>query len=120
MALALGNVTYTLVSGYLGSDLFTYTLADGQGGTATGHVFVQVQLPAAPALSSGPTMLTNRHCSFTFSATPGVPYTIMAATNISGPWEVLTNRTPGLDGVLNIEDFTEPRPSMRFYRAIYP
>jgi hypothetical protein len=120
VALALGNVTYTPVSGYLGSDLFTYTLADGRGGFATGHVIVQVQLPAAPTLNSGSLMFANGHFRFGFSATPSVPYTIQTTTNLLGPWGVLTNQMTGLDGVLSVEDFTEPRLPLRFYRAVYP
>jgi hypothetical protein len=120
VVLALGNVTYTPVSDHLGSDLFTYTLSDGQGGSATGHVFVQVQLPAAPTLNAGSLIFTNGHFSFSCSATPGVPYTIWAATNIVGPWETLMNRAADVNGLLTIEDTTEPPPPMRFYRAVFP
>jgi hypothetical protein len=120
VVLALGNVNYTPVSGHLGSDLFTYTLADNRGGSATGHVFVQVQLPAVPTLNSRPTILTNGHFGFSLSATPEVPYTITVATNLSGPWEPLTNRMTDINGVLTIEDTTEPPPPMRFYRAVFP
>ena len=70
VVLALGNVTYTPASNYLGSDLFTYTVADGQGGSATGTVFVQVQLPAAPTLNVGSWIFTNGHFAFSCSATP--------------------------------------------------
>jgi hypothetical protein len=120
VVLALGNVTYTPVSGYLGSDLFTYTLADGRGGSATGTVFVQVQLPAVPTPNVGSWHFTNGHFAFSFSATPGVPYTIWAATNAAGPWETLTNLAADVNGLLSVEDATEPRPPMRFYRVVFP
>jgi hypothetical protein len=120
VVLASGMVTYTPVTGYLGSDLFTYTLADGQGGTATGTVFVQVQLPGTPTLNPGSWFFTNGHFNFSFSATPEVPYTIRAATNVAGPWDILTNRTADVNGLLTIEDTTEPAPTMRFYRAVFP
>jgi hypothetical protein len=36
------GITYTPASGYTGTDSFTYTIADGNGGTATGTVSVTV------------------------------------------------------------------------------
>jgi hypothetical protein len=37
-----GTILYTPQAGYAGSDAFSYTLRDAQGGTATGHVTVAV------------------------------------------------------------------------------
>lgn len=37
-----GSFTYTPATEYVGSDTFTYTVADGHGGTATGTVSLQV------------------------------------------------------------------------------
>jgi hypothetical protein len=37
-----GTVSYVPVHGYVGADTFTYTVSDGQGGTATGTVTVKV------------------------------------------------------------------------------
>ena len=45
VALSGGNVTYTPAPGYTGSDAFTYTLRDEDGGTATGTVQVSVAAP---------------------------------------------------------------------------
>jgi len=39
---AKGNVTYTAIDGFSGSDSYTYTETDGEGGTATGTVNVTV------------------------------------------------------------------------------
>jgi MYXO-CTERM domain-containing protein len=44
------TVTYTPTAGFLGDDVFTYTVFDGQGGTATGTVSVSVRSPP-PALT---------------------------------------------------------------------
>jgi YD repeat-containing protein len=38
------SLNYTPTSGYIGSDSFTYTAADGRGGTATATITVDVQL----------------------------------------------------------------------------
>jgi hypothetical protein len=120
VVLAPGHVTYTPVSGHLGSDQFTYTVADGQGGSATGVVLVQVQMPAAPALNAGSWSISSGYFSFSFSATPGVPYTIWAATNLAGPWQILTNCAADVSGQLIIEDQTTPLLPKRFYRAVFP
>jgi len=45
-----GSYSYTPTTGYVGSDSFTYTIADGQGGTATATVNVTVN-PVAVQLS---------------------------------------------------------------------
>jgi VCBS repeat-containing protein len=46
-----GKVVYTPNSGFVGSDTFTYTMSDGQGGSAIGNVSVSV----APPPNSAPT-----------------------------------------------------------------
>ena len=43
-----GTVTYTPVSGYSGSDQFSYTISNGHGATATAHVTITVQPPLPP------------------------------------------------------------------------
>ena len=43
--IAAGKVSYTATSGYSGTDNFTYSIADGRGGTASATVSVTVQGP---------------------------------------------------------------------------
>ncbi|MFA5711917.1 Ig-like domain-containing protein, partial [Mycolicibacterium sp.] len=43
---ANGTVTYTPAAGYTGPDSFSYTISDGQGGTATATVSLTVTAPA--------------------------------------------------------------------------
>ena len=49
-----GSILYTPTTGYVGSDAFTYTVYDGQGGSTVGNVSVTVsnQLPVATADSA--------------------------------------------------------------------
>lgn len=45
-----GEVVYTVTSFLADTDSFTYTVSDGQGGTATATVIVHVELPPAAAI----------------------------------------------------------------------
>ena len=47
VVLAGDVVTYTPMTNFVGSDLFTYTISDGWGGTAAGDVVVQVLVPGS-------------------------------------------------------------------------
>lgn len=55
---ALGRLTYVPAPGFVGADLFTYTITDGQGGTATGRVTVQIQEPNSPPVAATDTVST--------------------------------------------------------------
>ncbi len=46
-----GSITYQPASGFAGTDGFDYTIADGNGGTATGHVAVTVVFVNAPPVA---------------------------------------------------------------------
>jgi hypothetical protein len=45
-----GTLTYTLTRFFSGADTFTYTVSDGRGGTSTGVVTVQVQVPPSQGI----------------------------------------------------------------------
>lgn len=63
------SVTYTPTTGYSGSDSFTYTLSDGQGGSATGTVNVTV----SNAVADGTVLYTKSTSgSFSFTIPAGV------------------------------------------------
>src|SRR5262249_6321252 len=47
-----GTLTYTPAAGYVGADSFTYTVADGKGGSATATVSLTVQGAPGPGLGS--------------------------------------------------------------------
>jgi len=46
-----GTITYTPANGFVGSDDFTYTITDGQGGSATATVYVTVQSNNSPPVA---------------------------------------------------------------------
>jgi VCBS repeat-containing protein len=61
-----GNVVYTPTSGYTGTDGFTYTISDGQGGTTVGNVSVSVNAPGnLPPVANPDSATTTRNTSVT-------------------------------------------------------
>jgi hypothetical protein len=112
--LTLTNVQTAQAGGY------SVVLTNATGGVTSEVAILTVQLPMAPTLASGPGILPNGHFSAGFTGTPEVPYTIEAATNLTGAWQPLTNITADPTGLIKVEDFTEPAPPERFYRAVYP
>ncbi len=51
------RISYTPAAGYAGSDSFTYTIADGRGGSATATVSITVQVPNRPPIARDDTFL---------------------------------------------------------------
>lgn len=73
-----------------------------------------------PGLFIQPTLLPNGHFYAGFTGTPNLPYTIKYATDVTGPWQTLTNITSDGIGLIPIDDIPAPAPSSRFYRVVYP
>ena len=53
-------------------------------------------------------------------AATGYSSTLQCSSDPNGPWATLTNLTAAPDGLLDVEDPTEPTPPVRFYRVAYP
>jgi uncharacterized repeat protein (TIGR01451 family) len=51
---ASGACTYTAAKGFAGTDSFSYTVSDGNGGTVVGHVSVTVAAAPAPPVTNPP------------------------------------------------------------------
>src|SRR5262249_51059530 len=67
-----GSFTYTPAANYSGANSFTYTMSDGQGGTATGTVSLTVTPVAdAPALSVTPAT-GNENAAIPLSVSPAL------------------------------------------------
>jgi hypothetical protein len=99
---------------------YTVVLANGAGSVTSGVAVLTVQLPAAPTLNTGPTILPNGHFHAGFTGSPNMAYTIEYADLVTGPWQPLTNITSDINGLLEIEDFTSPLPDARYYRCVFP
>jgi VCBS repeat-containing protein len=59
VSLASGTVTYTPALNYAGAADFDYTVSDGNGGTATGHVVITVTAIGAPPNAADSSAVSN-------------------------------------------------------------
>ena len=55
------RISYTPAAGYAGSDSFTYTIADGRGGSASATVAITVQGPNHPPVARDDTFQVRQH-----------------------------------------------------------
>jgi parallel beta-helix repeat protein len=118
-----GTITYTAGQLSGGSpDSFTYTITDSHGATVTPtvHVTVTAAGVSSPNIVTPPAILPNGHFHVGFAGIPGYHYTIQYSSSYNGPWTDIANLPAGSDGLLEFEDPTEPAPSSRYYRTIYP
>ena len=78
-------------------DVFTYTVSDGQGGTATANINVAVVKGVGEARAI---TLTGGVATVDFAGIPGYAYDVQRSTNGMATWQViLTTNAPG-DGSL--------------------
>ena len=98
-----GNLRYTPEAGFIGTDIFTYTISDGRGGTDTATVTVNVTNRPPVAQDDSAT------------TTPGTPITIGVLSNDSDPDGdalSITAFTQGLHGTVtrngNLLTYTPP------------
>jgi hypothetical protein len=119
VVLASGVITYTPPADFAGSDTFTYTVADGRGGTALGTVTVTVR--EGDAIGGNGARITPSAGGFLvrFSGIPGADYQVQWADNATGPWNALGSPvTASPLGIVEVEDTTFPLPDERFFRMI--
>jgi autotransporter-associated beta strand protein len=121
--LEASDVKYTPTTGYTGSDSYTYTISDGNGGTAVGTVNVTVtdNGGGSPNVVAGPTFDSGTGTfSVTFAGIPGYEYTVeYAVGSAAPPWTKLENVIAGSDGLFTVTDGPGLSGS-RYYRTVYP
>jgi hypothetical protein len=117
--LANGWILYTPPAGFTNADSFTYRIRDGLGGVGVGTVTV------SPFASQTPPMLTlanlaNQGWRLVISGPSWATYTFQY-TDVLQPasWVPAATGVADTSGYLAFDDTTLPRPSKRFYRALY-
>lgn len=115
---AAGNVNYTPVGGFVGTDRFTFYIADGRGGGATGAVRVVV-VAAATYNRVDAIGRTGGVWSVGYSGLPAANYALQRSTNLVD-WTTITNLPAGEDGSVRVNDPAPPPSRSLFYRALAP
>ncbi len=110
------DILYRSATNFLGADMFTYTLSDGRGGTATGSVFVQVHSPNDPSVNR--ITAGSSDGILHFAGIPGMTYTVERSTDLAiwAPIGAFTASEAGFG------DFQDPHPpsDSAFYRTSAP
>ena len=115
-----GYVFYQPNAGFLAGDTFTYTLSDGQGGTASGTVTVTIHTDNAPSQNVTKIDMQPDGAHVSFAGIPGRTYRVQTTDSLAPatwvdrafvPADAL-GKIPFLDPI--------PLPPTRFYRTIFP
>jgi hypothetical protein len=119
-----GTITYTPATDYIGSDSFSYTVSDGNGGTAIPMVIVNVTSDSggSPNVVSSSYDSGSQTFHVTFAGVPGYWYTIQWSPNVnSGPWTSFPDKVQAsqTDGLFEVVDQVSQTPA-RYYRTVYP
>jgi hypothetical protein len=102
------------------ADQFSYTVSDGQGGTASANVIVILNTTSLFSQSSPSINTTGGAPTLTFAGIPGYSYSIQRATDAGftqNVTTVLTTNAPP-SGVFHFTDATAPSPQA-FYRLVW-
>jgi alpha-tubulin suppressor-like RCC1 family protein len=101
------------------TDAFDYTVSDGTT-TSTGAALIEIMQAVGTntilSLQLGdPGVHTN---IVNFAGHPDYQYVVEFATNVEGPWLVISTNIAGADGLWSAEDDTATNAA-RFYRAVW-
>lgn len=110
-----GYVAYANTS--LVDDKFTYTVADGFGGTSSADITLTAGSAAGVGGQINGFTATGGTASMTFAGIPGYKYHVQVSTNLSIWNDVLITNAPA-GGVFQFTDSSAPQPDA-FYRLMW-
>jgi len=116
-SLSGGLIHYSPPNNYVGQDVVTYSLTDGNS-SAMGMITVTVTSTNMPGnnlvqITTSPTGTT-----ILFAGVPGKQYFIQNSSGPNGPWSNLSGPiTAAANGLIQYTDATQPAPTSRFYRT---
>ncbi len=116
MTNANGTVTYSPATNFFGANHFTYTISDGQGGSATGMVSVTV-IPALKIKSIA--RQSNGNILILFQGKPASNYVMEGSADFLS-WSNLGNLSEGNPGAFQFVDTGTAGVDKRFYRVLAP
>jgi len=114
-----GNIAYTPAPLFVGQDLFTFTITDGNSMTKVVNALITVTSSNAPSLNIVARSGTAGNYSVSLVGVPGTVYTVEAASSVEGPWTKVGN-TPTVPTTGRVTYTDSYVGSLRFYRTVYP
>ncbi len=108
-----GDITYTPLLNFTGTDRFSYTIGDGRGGTAT----AEVEITVASTLVAPNKLSIRNPCTVLYTGTPGETYVLERSFDFQTWTPILTN-TP-IDGIIEYSETNCPAGGA-FFRVFKP
>ena len=103
-----------------GKDSFTYTVNDGQGGSATGTVSITA---VGGQTGQGQTVtVSGSSATVGFAGIPGYAYEVQRSTNLTDWVTLETTNAPGTGTFECLDGFSDLGgvPSQAYYRLLHP
>jgi hypothetical protein len=114
-------VTYVPASGFTNVDSFTYTIADGRGGSATATVTVNIKQDNEPGVNLTITSLGGNSYRIRGSGIPGRTYRLEYSNGLTpASWQALSGASVTADAVGVFEYTDTSGAPTRYYRSVYP
>ncbi len=118
VVLNAGTITYTPLAAFVGNDSFTYTIADGRGGVASGTVSVTVTAAGQPSVVVvSLTVPSGSATAVSFQGIPGVTYIVQSSDDLVSAWTDRSTVIADNAGAFSFSD-SIPLPPKRFYRVV--
>ncbi|HEX4265007.1 MAG TPA: MBG domain-containing protein [Verrucomicrobiae bacterium] len=116
-----GWVIYTPAVGFTNADSFTYTIADGHGGSATGTVTVAIMTDNGLSSNLSITSLGNHQYRIDGNGIPGRTYRLQY-TDSTNPfiWQDLAGGSLIADSLGQFQFTDTSTAEVRFYRSVNP